>query len=375
MINDLFCTEPKDPVFLMLTEFMGATGLMQFVCYSTWDQLPESADALFAKAAKESLFLSRPWFENLASTSLEQDQTLFLACVVNGRCVLAILPLSTRPDGNYEPLSNHVSPLYSLLLAEMEQDKVVACLVDGLRRLPNRIHRFLPIDADDENMNCLQQEMESVGFECYRYFRIFNWVHATEGASFEQYMAARPAQLRNTIARKSRKLEREHGYHIRLFMHDDLQLALADYKSVFRASWQGTEFFADLIPGLVNRLAERGWLRLAILYIAGRPAAAQLWFVAYRRASIFRLAYDKAWKRYSPGSILTRYLMEHVIDVDKVEEIDFLTGNDPYKRDWMSQCRKRWVLGCGVGREPKSPVARFVALLKKLLDRFLARRI
>jgi CelD/BcsL family acetyltransferase involved in cellulose biosynthesis len=345
---------------------MGASGLMQFVCYSTWDQLPESADALFAKAAQESLFLSRPWFENLAATALERDQTLFLACAVDGSSVLAILPLTTRSDGNYEPLSNHVSPLYSLLLAEREQDEIIPCLVEGLRRLPNRIHRFLPIGTDDENMNRLQQAMESIGFECHRYFRIFNWVHTTKGASFEQYMAARPTQLRNTIARKSRKLEREHGYHIRLFVEDDLQQALADYHTVFRVSWQGTEYFADLIPGLVNRLAEHGWLRLAILYIAGQPAAAQLWFVAHRRASIFRLAYDKAWKSYSPGSILTRYLMKRVIDVDKVEEIDFLTGNDPYKRHWMSQCRKRWVLGCGNGHEPQTPIARFTTLLKKL---------
>jgi hypothetical protein len=344
---------------------------MQFVCYNTWDQLPESADDLFAKAAKESLFLSRPWFENLASTALDGDQTLFLACVVDGKSVLAILPLITRPDGNYEPLSNHVSPLYSLLMAEMGRDEIFTCLVGGLRSLPNQIHRFLPIDADDENMNRLQHVMESVGFECNRYFRIFNWVHATQGASFEQYMAARPTQLRNTIARKSRKLERKHGYHIRLFIHDDLQQALEDYQTVFRASWQGTEYYADLIPGLVNNLAELGWLRLAILYTSERPIAAQLWFVAHHRASIFRLAYVKAWKGYSPGSILTRYLMERVIDVDKVEEIDFLTGNDPYKRNWMSQCRKRWVLGCGHGHKSQSPVARFTASLKILCDRFL----
>ncbi|MBF0455540.1 MAG: GNAT family N-acetyltransferase [Magnetococcales bacterium] len=342
---------------------------MQFVCYSAWDQLPASADILFAKAAEKSLFLSRPWFENLAATSIGKDQTLFLACVEKGEHMLAILPLTTRPDGNYEPLSSHVSPLYSLLLAEREQKNSILCLVDGLRRLPNRIHRFLPVDSDDENMNHLQQAMEAAGLKCYRYFRIFNWVHTLQEASFEQYMAARPASLRNTIARKSRKLAREHGYHIRLFVRDDLQQAVADFQTVFRVSWQGTEHHAGLIPGLVDRLAEQGWLRLAILYVAGQPAAAQLWFVAHHKASIFRLAYDQSWKSYSPGSILTRFLMEHVIDVDHVQEIDFLTGNDPYKRFWMSQCRKRWVLGCGNAFHPQSPADRFAALLKRLRDR------
>jgi hypothetical protein len=35
-------------------------------------------------------------------------------------------------------------------------------------------------------------------------------------------------------------------------------------------------------------------------------------------------------------------LMEHVIEIDKVEEIDYLIGDDPYKKAWMSHRRERW---------------------------------
>ncbi|MBF0383643.1 MAG: GNAT family N-acetyltransferase [Magnetococcales bacterium] len=339
---------------------------MEFVCYNSWDQLPQNSDALFTKAASKSLFLSRPWFENLASTALEQDQTLMLACVVDRGSLLALLPLFTNDDGSYEPLSNHVTPIYSIILGDGDQKEIIAFLALGLRSLPNQIHRFLPIAPDDQNMNTLQLKMESAGLTCNRYFRIFNWVHETGGVTFAQYMAARPAQLRNTIVRKSRKLEREHGYHIRLFLKDDLQQAEADYHRVFRYSWQGTEHYSGLIPGLIKRMAECGWLRLAILYTDKNPIAAQLWFVAHKKANIFRLAYDKSWKNYSPGSILTKYLMEYVIDIDKVEEIDFLTGNDPYKKNWMSKCQKRWVLGCGGIPKPQSSVSRFIAPIKRL---------
>jgi hypothetical protein len=38
--------------------------------------------------------------------------------------------------------------------------------------------------------------------------------------------------------------------------------------------------------------------------------------------------------------------MEYVIDTDRVEEIDFLTGNDAYKQDWMSERRERFLLSC-----------------------------
>ncbi|HEY8908590.1 MAG TPA: GNAT family N-acetyltransferase, partial [Rhodoferax sp.] len=46
--------------------------------------------------------------------------------------------------------------------------------------------------------------------------------------------------------------------------------------------------------------------------------------------------------RFSAGSVLTAALMRHVIDVDHVEEVDYLTGDDAYKRDWMSHRRERW---------------------------------
>jgi len=118
---------------------------------------------------------------------------------------------------------------------------------------------------------------------------------------------------------------------------------------------------------LVKVFSEAGWSRLAILYVQGRPIAAQLWFVHQRKASIFRLAYDEAWKQYSPGSILTSFLMKYVIDTDKVEEIDFLSGNDSYKQDWMSERRERYLLSCVKSTRPASGLERLVELLQRAL--------
>jgi CelD/BcsL family acetyltransferase involved in cellulose biosynthesis len=33
--------------------------------------------------------------------------------------------------------------------------------------------------------------------------------------------------------------------------------------------------------------------------------------------------------------------MQHVMDVDGVREVDYLTGDDNYKKDWMSHRRER----------------------------------
>ena len=33
--------------------------------------------------------------------------------------------------------------------------------------------------------------------------------------------------------------------------------------------------------------------------------------------------------------------MKHVLDVDKVDAIDFLSGDDAYKKNWMTHSRER----------------------------------
>ena len=326
---------------------------MEFACYTEWDQLPESANVLFQKAGEQSIFFSRPWFENLVKHALEDGQSMLLACVVEKDHVLAILPLMTRSSGHLHALGHLYTSLYTLLIAEHDEREVLTCLAQGLTQLPACSLRLAPVAQDDSSLQHLQHALESFGCSCFLRFRFFNWFHRLQGQSFADYMAARPSKVRNTIARKQRKLEREHGYDIRLSTGDDLQQALADYNTVYNASWKAKELFGDLVEGLAERLSGQGWLRLAVLYIGGKPAAAQFWFVAHGKASIFKLAYDESWKRYSPGSILIHYLMEHVIDTDQVEEIDFLTGNDAYKRDWMAERRERWGLYCAKPRLPK----------------------
>lgn len=341
---------------------------MKFECYTEWDQLPDSANALFEQAEKDSLFFSRPWFENLVTT-LNDDEAMALACVVAGNNVMAILPLMKCAGKTWYSLKHRYTTHYSLLLADDDQQQVLACLAQGLSQLPTHAFLLEPVADNDHNLLGLQRVMEAAGFSCNRVFRFYNWIYRVQGQSYEDYMSARPAKLRNTISRKKRKLEREHGYEIRLFTGDEVPRGMSDYYTVYSASWKANEQYVGFLDGMVAGFSKAGWTRLAVLYIKGQPVAAQLWFVHHGKASIFRLSYDKAWKPYSLGSILTSYLMEYVIDIDKVEEIDFLTGNDAYKQDWMSDRRERFALSCVKSDKPTGWVEPFVESLKRFLKR------
>jgi CelD/BcsL family acetyltransferase involved in cellulose biosynthesis len=81
---------------------------------------------------------------------------------------------------------------------------------------------------------------------------------------------------------------------------------------------------------------------LGVVHVDGEPAAAQFWIVHNGRALIYKLAYDERFADLSIGTILTATLMQHVIDIDRVVQVDYLTGDDAYKKDWMSGRRERW---------------------------------
>jgi len=347
---------------------------MRFVLYDQWGQLPKSANTLFTETEQISLFYSRDWLECLTAHSLTEQQSLVLACVVDNERVLSILPLLKHAQGGLSALSSNFTTLYSLLISKQgKQSDILRCLVDGLVNkltdAPDQTIHLEPIDVDDEIMIRLRQQIESYQFHSYPYFRFYNWIHRLNGQSFHEYMTDRPTNLRNTIRRKQRKLEREHGYDIRLYKSSNVGKALEDYHTIYNTSWKTNEYFSDFTPSLVKNLSQRGWLRLAILYTHEQPIAAQIWFVVHRKASVFRLVYDEGWKRYSPGSILTQYIMRYVIDTDKVSEIDFLTGNERYKQDWMTIRRERSGIRFAKQRKKNNNFMHVIQFLKKLLLR------
>ena len=82
-------------------------------------------------------------------------------------------------------------------------------------------------------------------------------------------------------------------------------------------------------------------------------------------AYIHKLAHRESAKPLSAGTTLSAALFERVIDVDNVDLVDFGTGNDAYKSDWMEVDRQRFRIDC---LDPKQPRA-WPALAKRLLAR------
>jgi CelD/BcsL family acetyltransferase involved in cellulose biosynthesis len=166
-----------------------------------------------------------------------------------------------------------------------------------------------------------------------------NWRVETASMDFAAFWAKRPGRLRSTAERKSRQAALDIVVHRRFEPE-----AWADYEAVYRASWKPEEGSAAFLRALAEQEGAAGALRLGIARHRGRPVAAQLWLVEDGVATIHKLAYIQEAKAMSPGTVLSMAMFRHVLDEDRVRTIDYGTGDDAYKRDWMEERRLLWRL-------------------------------
>jgi CelD/BcsL family acetyltransferase involved in cellulose biosynthesis len=103
---------------------------------------------------------------------------------------------------------------------------------------------------------------------------------------------------------------------------------------------------------MVEELAARGEIRLGLLYLQGCAVAAQIWLVADRQATIFKLAHRADWLAYSPGTLLTHWMFSQLLTQEKIRRVDFGRGDDAYKCNWLRQRSYRWgIVACN----PRNP--------------------
>jgi hypothetical protein len=199
------------------------------------------------------------------------------------------------------------------------------------------------LDPREPSYPALVDALRRAGLLVASVFSSGTWYEETSGLSFPDYVAARPSGLRNTWHRKRRKLERSNRLSA-YFIDDDkgLDRAVADYETVYAASWKPPELFAEFIPALIRLAGKLHALRLGIYHLDGIPAAAQFWILWKGRAVICKLAHDKRFDELSLGTLLTMEMFERVLTADRPHEISLGRGDDPYKKLWLPKRRERW---------------------------------
>lgn len=302
--------------------------------------------ALFDAEARRNPFMCAAWMR-LFIQHIATDAWTFFAPVTDDG---ASLMLFYSDDGRrtWHAVSNYYTSLYSPHISTLDdttaRQRAVAALIEQVATCRPRpaILDLSPLDDAADDTLALRQTLAARGWLTRQYDRFGNWYLPCAGLSFADYMAARDSQTRNTWTRKKKQFAANGQARLEIVQApEDVARGMDAYERIYALSWKQPEPYAGFVRDWATVCAQHGWLRLGLAWVRDVPIAAQFWFTLHGRASIFKLAYDQEYAKLSAGTVLSAHLFEQALDHDRVTEIDYLTGDDPYKQSWMTARRQR----------------------------------
>ena len=341
------------------------------------DSLDAPLHSAFSDYEAQNPQYGEHWLANLASFALDENDKAviyiaklgpenFIACPlkVNSRHKRAS-SLSTFYTSAYSPIvrSDRPEALFLALFQHLAQNEGIAALT------------LSPMAVSSPIFTLLREALSQGGWRGRHDFFCFgNWIHNVQDQSYQSYLSSRPSKLRSTIARKTKKFFADDRGHLEVILGGDmLESAIARYVSVYNNSWKNEEPYQNFIPELLRLSATRGWLRLGIASYDKQPVASQIWLVCNGTAYIFKLAYHEDYKRLSPGTVLTAHMMQRAIEQDGISRIDYLSGDDAYKADWMTERSEQHGLAAYNPRSPQGLIMLAGYTAKRLLKKLKAK--
>lgn len=247
------------------------------------------------------------------------------------RAVLPLVRCRRKLHGLSNWYSFRIAPLFT---PGADQNRLLAALAEDLAgQCPHLV--LAPIPDESGEASALAAALRVAGWTVFVELCDINHVLTVGSRTFAEYLANRPGRLRTTLNRKKDKVQVSIETAFKLESWEV-------YEAIYRQSWKGDEGYPLFLRNFAMQEGAAGRLRLAVARAEGQPVAAQFWTVEAGTAFIHKLAHAEDAKALSPGTTLTAALLEHVIDGDRVQLVDFGTGDDAYKRDWMEEIRPRY---------------------------------
>ncbi|MBK8961136.1 MAG: GNAT family N-acetyltransferase [Proteobacteria bacterium] len=323
-----------------LERLLGRGGSARLSVHANFDALPQDARELIERYGAANPFLTSAWYRNYEQQVACREGESRWYCVRNlkGRLygVWPLVRIQERGRVILRAMGNYYTP-YATLPFDVDAEAAAEVFTSAVAQLLTGVDKIdvRPVAPDDSLIEFLKRPGQP---HAVIEPKTVNWSQRV--TSVEAYFDALSGKLRSTIVRKMRALAAHTGVEFRIHTSvEGLDAAMDDYFSVYVGSWKLPEPFPEFIRGLARLAAGRGWLRLGLLKIGGQPVAAQLWLVRDGVAYIYKLAYVSASAQWSPGTVLTWHLVENVVKHDQVTRLDYLTGDDSYKQDWMTDAR------------------------------------
>ena len=157
-------------------------------------------------------------------------------------------------------------------------------------------------------------------------------------ASWDEYLAGRSSNFRQQLRRREAALRREGDVVMRLAAATTLDRDLDTLFALHRARWGSTPTDFGDTPfhrELAREALGRGWLRLWLLELDGRPIAAWHGFQVGTVCSYYQAGRDPGFERHSIGYLLMGHSI-HAAIAEGAREYRFGRGDEAFKTRFAS---------------------------------------
>lgn len=281
------------------------------------------------------------WFEILR-THCFADTPLLIAQAEEGDA-RAILVLA-QCEGRLVALANWYSFSFAPMFINADTPDVRERLLTRIARDLRRAHgcvSLYPVLNDAGMASLIVRSFRAAGWIAHARDAAHNHLLRITDRDFDAYWAARPGQLRKKVRKKGKSPDL--SYHVHDSVTDELW---RDYLVTYAASWKKREPHPLLMRALADDAAARGALRLAFLRQDGRAIATQLWTIEGDVALVHKIAHDQHCDALSPGTLLAHHMFRRAFEQETVGIIDYGTGDNAYKREWMDEERAMMLVDC-----------------------------
>jgi hypothetical protein len=280
------------------------------------------------RAATPCLFDRIDWFESLQNHCFAGQPTYILQVMqADAELWLFLLPSDAR---RLSALANWYSFVWRPIFLGSPAPPLQTELLEAAARHLLSRHAQIDFYPMQDEADRMLSAFRRAGWFAVRRPMGGRHLLNVKGRDFAGYWAQRPGRLRSQVRRKGR------GHPFVMEITGRLNDALwTDYQHVHARSWKDAEPGLSFLRELAERESAAGTLRMGFARRDDMPVATQIWTVENDIALIHKLSHDQAFDQASPGTLLSHAMFVHAIDTDRVSVIDYGTGDNPYKKDWM----------------------------------------
>jgi CelD/BcsL family acetyltransferase involved in cellulose biosynthesis len=282
------------------------------------------------------------WFATCADTYADRYR-IAVFILRQGSKIQAIAPLTfTRRAAvsTLQMIGHPLSEPTSLLYAD---ENSLRLLLEGIlsRRYPIFLNRHSATSCEEKLLR--QFPLKRV------YHRSWQAGHSAwvptrqDWASFE---AALSSSSRNYIKRRAKQAKQAGGLDLDVVTPTEQTLAthLQTFLRIEASGWKGREGTAIILNPEMKQFitmyseaaARRGMLRLFFLKIGGERVAGRLAIEYANRLWELKIGYDEAWRKYSPGILLTHETLRYACERN-LEGLEFLGHHAPWQEMWPTR--------------------------------------